>query len=92
MRSPFDCFRKFEDDTVETGEQKKDELKGLLKMVQGKVDEFVNKNIMCTIGEEQRDTCQGDSGGPIVTNRFGAVLGIQTWIKKFTESLEICHI
>ena len=82
MRSPFDRFRKFEDGTVETGEQKKDKLKGQLKMVQGKVDEFVNENIMCTIGEERRDTCQGDSGGPIVTNRFGAVLGIQTWIKK----------
>ena len=76
MCLPFERFRKFEDDESKTGEQKKNDLKNNLKKVQGKVDEFVNENILCTIGEEQRDTCQGDSGGPIVTNRFGAVLGI----------------
>ena len=79
MCLPIERFRKFEDDESKTGEQKKNDLKNNLKKVQGKVDEFVNENILCTIGEEQRDTCQGDSGGPIVTNRFGAVLGIQTW-------------
>ena len=82
MCSPFDRFRKFDDDESQTGEQKKNWLKNKLKSVQGKVKELVNENILCTIGEEKRDTCQGDSGGPIVTNRFGAVLGILNMDKK----------
>ena len=82
MCSPFERFRKFDDDESQTGEQKKNFLKNQLKTLQGKVKELVNENILCTIGEEKRDTCQGDSGGPIVTNRFGAVLGILNMDKK----------